>query len=76
MQFLNNPKVAIILVIVAAALILVSFKFTKKVTNQDAKDSIYLDEKEQAEMVESFKSGAAYQSGAAGTGPAAPAQGQ
>ena len=77
MQFLNNPKIAIILVIVAAALIVVSFKVSRKVTNADAKDSIYLDEKDQKEMIEAFQNGSAYsvQPGdpSAAPQPAAPA---
>ncbi|MBP5273574.1 MAG: hypothetical protein ILO36_01385 [Abditibacteriota bacterium] len=57
MQQLNNPKIAIILAVVAAVLIFASFKFTKKVTHADAKSSIYLDEKDQEEMKKAFSDG-------------------
>ena len=60
MQKLNDPKIAIILVIVAAALIFASVKFTKKVNHSDAKSSIYLDEKDQQEMIKAFQDGSAY----------------
>ncbi len=64
----TNPNLLVILGIVyislAVLLIFISFAFTKQVTNQEAKESIYLDETEAAEMVEAFKSGAVYQSGA------------
>ena len=60
MQKLNDPKIAIILVIVAAALIFASVKFTKKVNHSDAKSSIYLDEKDQQDMIKAFQDGSAY----------------
>ncbi len=61
----TNPNVLVIMYISAVVLLIfISFAFTKQVTNQEAKESIYLDETEAAEMVEAFKSGAVYQSGA------------
>ncbi len=79
MQKFNDPKIAIILVVVAAALIFASVKFTKKVNHSDAKSSIYLDEKDQQDMIKAFQDGSAYSvqpGNPSAAQPAAPAPGQ
>ncbi|MBP5273576.1 MAG: hypothetical protein ILO36_01395 [Abditibacteriota bacterium] len=69
MQKLNNPKMAIVLAIVAVVLIVASIKITNKVTHKAERDSIYLNEEDKKIMIEAFKDGSAYATGA-GTAPA------
>ena len=70
MDKLNNPKVFVVLLVVAMAALLFSASWFKK--HNEAKDSIYIDKQEADNMVEAFKNGSAYGSGAAGQGPSVP----
>ncbi len=68
MDKLNNPKVFVVLLVIALAALLFSATSFKK--QNEAKDSIYIDDREAEKMIQSFQDGSAYESGAAG--PTAP----
>ncbi len=72
MKKLNEPRVFVPILILAVLALLVSAGRFKKMST--ARDSIYLDEKDQKEMTEAFRDGSAYEGGATvPTPPAAPA---
>lgn len=71
MNKLNNPKLFAVIIIAALAAMIFCAGWARK--SQIAKDSIYIDEKEAAEMVEQFKDGKAPQPEAPEL-PAAPPQ--
>ena len=74
MDKLNNPKVFIVLLAVAIAALLFSASRFKK--QNEAKDSIYIDDREAEKMIKSFQDGSVYDSGTAGPGPAVPDAGK